>query len=86
MDNEPILTSTAIAAVVSALLAALVAFGVPLTEAQRNAVKDLVLVSFPIVAFLIAGIYARSKVTPTAKIDQVPAAKVALEQAEAARL
>lgn len=80
LSNEPILTATSVAALVSAVMGVLVVFGVPLTQEQRERVLDLVLVAFPIIAFLVAAIIARSKVVPQTKIDQVPLAKRALEQ------
>lgn len=76
------MTAAGIAALVTALMGTLVAFGVPLTDQQRSAVRDLVMVGFPIVAFGVAAFVARSKVTPQTKIDQVPVAARALEQAQ----
>lgn len=64
MAHEPVMTAAGAAAVVSAVIGVLVAFGVPLTTGQRQAVIDLVMVGFPIVAFLVAAWIARSKVTP----------------------
>lgn len=77
------MTAAGIAALASVLMGALVAFGVPLTQQQRDAVKDVVLVGFPIVVFVVAAIIARSKVTPVAKLEQVSAGPVALQQIKA---
>lgn len=84
-STEPVMTAAGIAAFASVLMGALVAFGVQLTEQQQAAVKDLVLVGFPIVAFIVAAIVARSKVTPVARLNQVPAGPRALQEVEATK-
>lgn len=65
MSNEPVLTATSVTAVVSAVLALAVAFGVEFTDAQVAAILGLV----GTVAPLALALWARSKVTPTAKLD-----------------
>ncbi len=69
-STEPVLTATAVATLASVLMGALVAFGLPLTQEQRDSVKELVLVGFPIAAFVVANVIARSKVTPVAKLEE----------------
>ena len=60
MSSEPVLTAASALAVVSAVIAVLVAFGVHLTDAQVAAILGLVGVVAPIaLAFVV-----RSKVTP----------------------
>jgi len=62
VTREPLLTAAGITALVSAVLGALVAFGLDLTEDQRSAVLAIVAVLAP----LAVGLTARGKVTPTA--------------------
>ena len=61
MNLEPI--RTAVYGMVSAILVALVAFGVALTEAQVGAILGLV-VAIGVVAVAVVELYARPKVTP----------------------
>lgn len=61
MKREPLLTAAGITAVVSALLGALVAFGLDLTDEQTSAVLAVVAVLAP----LAVGLAARGKVTPS---------------------
>lgn len=63
MKNEPVLTAASITAVVAAAIAALVAFGVSLSDDQQKAVLALVAVLAPIVLALVA----RRHVTPVTK-------------------
>lgn len=65
MTNEPLWTVAGITAAASAVIALLVAFGLPVTEAQTSAVLGVVAVLAPAVVAMIA----RSKVTPVAKED-----------------
>lgn len=60
MKNEPAVTVASITAVVAALIGALVAFGVDLSDDQQKAILALVAVAGPV----IAGLVTRSKVTP----------------------
>lgn len=60
MTSEPVLTVASITALATAVLGALVAFGVNLTEAQTTAVLGVVAVAAP----LVVGLVARRKVTP----------------------
>lgn len=69
--SEPVITVATITAAVSAIIALLVAFGLDLSDDQRNAILGVVAVVAPI----IAGALARGYVTP------VPKANAAVEQA-----
>lgn len=60
MKNEPVVTVATITALVAALIALVVAFGVPLTEDQKTAILSLVTVAAPIVVAVVA----RRHVTP----------------------
>jgi hypothetical protein len=60
MSTEPLITVAALTALVAAIIACLVAFGVDLTEDQQKAVLGLVAVVAP----LVVGFIARRKVTP----------------------
>lgn len=71
ISHEPIVWTT----LVGAVIALLVAFGVPISAEQKTAVITLVSAAL--------AIYARSKVVPSAKIDEVPVAAAALKRAEA---
>ena len=64
MKNEPAITVASITAGVTALLALLAAFGLPLTEEQRTAILGVVAVLAP----LAVGLIARRSVTPSAKV------------------
>lgn len=61
MNREPLITVASLTALVAALVALLVAFGLKVTEDQTAAVLGLVAVVAP----LVVGFVARSKVTPT---------------------
>lgn len=63
MKNEPAITVGSITAVVAALLALLVAFGLPLSNDQQQAILGFVSVAAPVVAAVLI----RRKVTPTDK-------------------
>jgi len=76
-DNEPALTTGSLVALVTAILALLVAFGAQITTEQREAILGLVAVVAPVaVAVLI-----RPHVIPVAKIEAVPLAADALRDA-----
>lgn len=77
-DNEPAITAGSISALVAAAIALAVAFGLPITTEQKEAVLGLVAVVAPIAVALLV----RPHVVPQAKVDQVPIAKAALLQAE----
>ena len=64
MSNEPVLTAASISAVVSAVLALLVAFGLDLSETQTAAILGVVGAVVP----LVTAVVARAKVTPTSKL------------------
>lgn len=66
MSTEPVRTTT-ISAAVAAVLALAVAFGLDLTQEQTAAILGVVAVAGPI----IAGLIARKKVTPNAKVVAV---------------
>lgn len=64
MKNEPLVTLASITAGATALLALLVAFGIPITQEQQIAILGVVAVAAPfVVAF--AG---RGQVTPNANV------------------
>ena len=63
MKDEPAITIGTISAAVSAIIALLVAFGVPLTEDQQIAILGVVAALGPIVAAVIT----RRFVSPAAK-------------------
>lgn len=60
MKNEPVITVASITALVAALIALLIAFGVNLSDQQQAAIMGVVAVVGPLVAAFIA----RRKVTP----------------------
>jgi hypothetical protein len=64
MRNEPSLTVGAISAVTAALIAVAVAFGLPLTADQQQAILIAVATAGPIVV----GWVVRSRVTPSANV------------------
>lgn len=64
MKNEPLITVASITAGVTALLALLVAFNVPVTPEQQVAILGVVAVAAPIVVAVIG----RSLVTPNANV------------------
>lgn len=65
MNREPVLTAATIAALVTAVVALLKAFGVPLTNDQAVAITGVV----GVVAPLVAAFVARRRVTPSGAID-----------------
>lgn len=65
MKREPVITVGSVGAFVAAVIAVLVAFGVPLTDDQQKAILGLVSVVAPIVVAVIA----RRFVTPTQGSD-----------------
>jgi len=78
-NREPLLKRSAAVAVVSALIAVLVAFGLPITAEQTNAILGLVAVVAPIVL----AYWARRNVTPLADPQNEDGeALVTLEHAE----
>lgn len=66
-NTEPAITTGMVTALVAAVIGALVAFGVPVTDDQREALLVLVVAGGPIVAAL----FIRGKVTPNAKVAAV---------------
>lgn len=62
-DSEPAITAGSITALVTAVIALLVAFGVPLTDLEREAILGLVAVLAPLAVALLV----RPHVTPTAR-------------------
>ena len=64
MKNEPLVTLASITAAATALLALLVAFGIPITQEQQIAILGVVAVAAPFVVAL-AG---RGQVTPNANV------------------
>lgn len=65
--REPLITVATVTAAVTAILALLTAFGIPLSEQQQTAILGVVAVAAP----LAVGLLARSQVTPNAKVVEV---------------
>lgn len=65
---EPVLNKELIVSLVSAVIACLVAFGLPFSNDQKVAV--LTLVGVVCTMFFGGGVVVRSLVTPTAKLDE----------------
>ena len=64
MKYEPLISVSSIVAAATAVIALLVAFGVPLTEDQKVAILGLVGVLAPVIVALVT----RGKVTPNAAV------------------
>ena len=64
MKYEPLISVSSIVAAATAVVALLVAFGVPLTEDQKVAILGLVGVIAPVIVALVT----RGKVTPNAAV------------------
>ena len=64
MKYEPLISISSIVAAATAIIALLVAFGVPLTEDQKVAILGLVGVLAPVIVALVT----RGKVTPNAAV------------------
>ena len=64
MKHEPLISVSSIVAAATAVIALLVAFGVPLTEDQKVAILGLVGVIAPVIVALVT----RGKVTPNAAV------------------
>ena len=64
MKYEPLVSVSSIVAAATAIVALLVAFGVPLTEDQKVAILGLVGVVAPVIVALVT----RGKVTPNAAV------------------
>ena len=64
MKYEPLISVSSIVAAATAVVALLVAFGVPLTEDQKVAILGLVGVLAPVIVALVT----RGKVTPNAAV------------------
>ena len=67
MKYEPLISVSSIVAAATAVVALLVAFGVPLTEDQKVAILGLVGVLAPVIVALVT----RGKVTPNAAVVEV---------------
>ena len=67
MKYEPLISVSSIVAAATAVVALLVAFGVPLTEDQKVAILGLVGVIAPVIVALVT----RGKVTPNAAVVEV---------------
>jgi len=68
MKKEPVITVAALVAIAGSIIGVLVAFGVPVTEEQRDAIERLLLSVGPLVLLAVAALVARRAVTPNAKI------------------
>jgi hypothetical protein len=66
---EPVINAQILSAFVSAIITCLVAFNVPITQDQRNAL--LALAGVIIAIFFGGGVIARSNVTPNAKVERL---------------
>lgn len=64
MKNEPLVTLASITAGATALLALLVAFGIPITQEQQVAILGVVAVVAP---FVVA-VFGRNQVTPNGNV------------------
>jgi hypothetical protein len=64
-DAEPVITASSIVALVAAVLALGIAFGLPVTDQQREAILGLVAVVAPIAVAVLV----RPNVTPNAKVQ-----------------
>lgn len=71
MEQEPAFTAATVSALVTAVIALAVAFGVPITDGQRAAILTLVALAAP---FLVAWYARRHTVTKTANAEQVAVA------------
>lgn len=60
--REPVVTAATVAAVITAVVALLKSFGVPITDDQAIAITGLV----GVIAPLVTALFARAKVTPIA--------------------
>jgi hypothetical protein len=65
MNENPVTASAAVVAVIGSIITALVAFGLDVTDGQRNAIIGLVVPTFVLVG-LIGAWWARRQVTPLA--------------------
>lgn len=75
MRNEPLINIAFLTALVTALLSLLTAFGVPITDAQQDAVNQFMLVVAP----LLVAFIGRTLVTPVAEPkdhDGVPLVRI----------
>lgn len=68
-QREPVVTAAAIAALAGALIGVLVAFGVPVSGDQAEAILNLVGVLAPGIAALIGAVIARARVSPVFEGD-----------------
>jgi hypothetical protein len=66
ISKEPVLTATSVLAVIGAVLGYLVSAGV-LSDTQASSMTQLFAVLVPLVLPLLAGLWARRKVTPVPK-------------------
>ena len=65
---EPLINASTVSSIVSAVLAAAVAFNVPITDDQRNALLALVVAIGAI--FWTGTVVARNQVTPVDKVEE----------------
>ncbi|WP_058234106.1 hypothetical protein [Devriesea agamarum] len=63
LRSEPVISAATITAIVAALIALLIAFGIPISEDQKVAILGLVAVIAPIIVMV-----ARKYVTPNSKV------------------
>lgn len=68
IQSEPVVSAAAISALVGAVIGVLVAFGVPVSGDQADAILNLVAVLAPAVSMLVGAAIARSKATPNTHV------------------
>jgi hypothetical protein len=73
MESEPAITIAGIVSLIGAVIALLVAFGIDVTETQRDAILAVATIGLPIAA----GLLIRRKVfSPATHAEEVEAARV----------
>lgn len=63
MQREPILKAATVVAFIAAVIGVFVAFGVPLTDAQRDAIMQLAIILSPGLAALATWAFSRAYTT-----------------------
>lgn len=70
MNKEPLLTTGSLTAIVAAFLVFMQQMGVPISDAQQDAIRNLVAVLAPFILALIARQFVFSPNTVQNKVDQ----------------
>lgn len=81
MSDQPLLTGTAIASFVSAIIGLLVSFGVPVTSEQQAAIMSLVAAAAPWIVWYLA----KSRVTALSNPKDATGAELTRFDGSAAR-